>query len=312
MFVKLSSILLVMPALLIAMDPGIPSPKSSPEGAKLRDIVIRYLNENEAREAAAEPVKDSAYFKQQLQQPYRHSVTTPPEFIKSEVLAGPLCVKDDKGVLCAAHIVFMINLAKEKVTKTVNIPGRMESTDAHRPTPVAVAYANLAGMAEEQILLGEQDGRILIADPSSYLVKTFGKVSGKILGFYIDEAGEKIAVRYEYKDEAHKTIPCFAFARTYEPTKSALELSAKSLAINIAQSEKNKRRSWAPPARHGQTKEWSHFAVQSCNHEVKHITFEEDYCVTHCATGNIEKWIIENIDTEPELVKVATIEQLKP
>ena len=109
-----------------------------------------------------------------------------------------------------------------------------------------VEYGKISGIHEEQILLGEMDGRVLIADPKSYEVKTFGHVPGKVLGFFVNPKGKMIAVRYESKDEAGKPVPCFAVAQTYEAKKRRLNLSAKSLAPNLAQSDLSKRRSWAP------------------------------------------------------------------
>lgn len=307
------AMLLLTSTFLLGMEPGKVSPKSSPEGHKLREIVTRYLTDIESRQAAAEPVKDTAYYKQEMHSKFRHSVITPEPFIQEQVMAGPLCVEDNIGILCAAHIIFMVNLIQGKVTKTINLPGKLEQTDTHRPTPCSVAYARIAGVPEKQIIVGEIDGRVLIADPASYAVKTFGQVAGKALGLFIDPQGEKIAVRYESKDEAGKAIPCFALAGVYEPKENVERLSGKSLAANLAQSAISKRRSWAPPlTSSNRSKQWSHFVNQSCNHEVRNITFEEDCCVTHCATGNIEKWKLENIDTEPKLVKVAQIEQRQP
>lgn len=304
--------LLMINTFLVAMDEPVLSPKSTPQGLKLREMVIAHLQANESKQAAAEPVKDSNYYKKEMSSSFRNLVNIPSGLIRNEVLAGPLCLKDNRGVLCAAHMIFLINIVQNTILKTINIPSKMEASDTHRPTPCTVEYAKIAGAKEDQILLGEEDGRVLIADPESYAVKTFGHVPGRVLGFFVDPQGEKIALRYEYKDEVGKTIPCFALASTYAFKKSLLNTSAKSLAPNLAQSALGKRRSWAPPlTESGKSKTWSHFAVQSCNHEVTHITFEEDYCITHCATGNIEKWAIKNIDTDPELIKVDQIEQRK-
>lgn len=312
MSLKKIILLLMVPWLTIGME-QIVSPKSTPEGKRLRQLVIDSLIETEKKQAAAEPKKDEKYYKKEMSLPYRYSVNTPPVATRAQVMAGPLCIKENKGVLCAAHAVYVINLIQNKIIKTINIPSKIEGTDTHRPTPCVVDYAKMDGMEEEQILLGELDGRILIADPVSHLVQTFGQVPGRVLGFFVDPKGEKIALRYESKDEANKTIPCFAVAAAYAFQSSILNVSAKTLAPNLAQSALSKRRSWAPPlTSSGKSITWSHFAVQHCNHEVRNITFEEDYCITHCATGNIEKWEIQNIDTEPKLVKVAQIEQRKP
>lgn len=308
--------MLIMPIYLLGMEqpgPGLLSPKSTPQGMKLREMVIAYLQENESKQAASEPVKDSNYYKKELSSSQRNLVNTPPDLIKAEVLAGPMCLKDNYGVLCAAHMIFLINIVKNTVLKTINIPSRLDSNDTHRPTPCALEYAKIVGAKEDQILLGELDGHVLIADPETYTVKTFGQLPGRILGFFVDPKGEKFAVKYESKDEANKSIPCFALAAAYEFKRSVLNASTKSLAPNLAQSAINKRRSWAPAlTESGRLKSWSHFAVQTCNHEVKHISFEEDYCVTHCATGNVERWLMKNVDTNPELVKVGQIEPLKP
>lgn len=315
MFTKLLMPLLAITSVLAGMEPAaaLVSPKSTPQGMKLRELVIAYLQENESKQAGAEPIKDERYFKKEMSLPYRNLVSTPPDLIKKEVMAGPLCLKDNLGILCAAHMVFVINILQNKVLKTINIPAKLDSTDTHRPTPCAVECAKFSGAHEDQILLGELDGRVLIADPETHMVKTFGQVPGRVLGFFVDPSGQNFAVRYESKDEAHKSIPCFAVAASYDAKAGALNVSAKSLAPNLAQSAINKRRSWAPqPGGSGKSKLWSEFAVQTCNHEVKHIAFEEGYCITHCATGTIEKWAIKNIDTTPELVKVAQIEPLKP
>lgn len=306
--------LLVLNSLIYGMDPAIISPKSTPQGMKLREMVIAHLQENERKQVAAEPVKDAKYYEKELSSSQRNLVNIPPNLIRDEVLKGPLCLKESTpiGVLCAAHMVFIINLLNHKI-KTINIPSKMESSDTHRPTPCAVEYAKIFGIKDEQVLLGELDGRVLIADPASYSVKTFGYVPGRILEFFIHPKGEKIAVKYESKDDANKSIPCFAVAASYALKAGALNLSMRSLAPNLAQSALDKRRSWAPPLNEsGGLKSWSHFAVQTCNHEVKNITFEEDYCVTHCATGNIEKWELQNLDTDPKLVKVGQIEQRQP
>lgn len=313
MIVKNLAILLLLPIYLVGMEPAIVSPKSTPEGLRLRHLVIEHLDENEKKQAAAEPKKDEKYYKQEMSSSYRNLVNLPPVAIKAEVMAGPLSLRENKGALCAAHTVFIANLIQGKIIKTIYIPSKLENTDTHRPTPCAIDYAKVDGMEEEQILLGELDGRVSIVNPKEHLIKTFGHVPGRVLGFFVDPKGEKIAVRYESKDEAGKTIPCFALAMTYTAKLGALNMSVKSLAPNLAQSAISKRRSWAPPlTASGKSKTWSHFAVQSCTHEVRDITFEEDYCITHCATGNVEKWALKNVDTEPELVKVATIEQLKP
>jgi hypothetical protein len=306
-------LLLITNILLVAMDEPVLSPKSTPQGMQLREMVIAYLQANESKQAAAEPVKDSNYYKKELSSSFRNLVNTPPGLIRNEVLAGPLCLKENRGVLCAAHMIFLINIMQNTILKTINIPSRMEASDTHRPTPCVVDYAKIDGMDDEQIFLGELDGRISIANPTSYEIKTFGHVPGRVLGFFVDPIGEKIAVKYESKDAAGKTIPCFALAAAYSFKTSVLNMSAKCLASNLAQSALNKHRSWAPPlSASGKSKPWSSFAVQSCSHEVTHIAFEEDHCITYCATGNIEKWTLKNIDTNPELVKVAQIERRKP
>ena len=310
---KLYILLLITNSALVAMEPA--SPKSTPDGMLLRKLVLDHLDENERKQKAAEPVKDEKYYKKEMSSSFRNLVNTPPAANNAQVMAGPLCIKDNKGVLCAAHSLFVINLIKHQIVKTIHIPNKVTGTDRHEPTPCCVEYAKISGLDEEQVLVGELDGRVLIADPLSHAVKTFGHVPGKVLSFFVNPHGKMIAVRYESKDEAGKPVPCFAVAQRYEPKRSALDLSAKSLAVNLAQSDLSKRRSWAPPANVSK-KVWSYFASQSCNHEVKHISFEKDagtyYCITHCATGTIEKWVIENIDTEPKLVKVAQIEQSKP
>lgn len=317
MNIKLSILLLGVNIGLLGMDqagaPSILSPKSTPQGMQMREMVIAYLQKNESQQAAAEPVKNSNYYKQELSSSQRNLVNLSPGIIRNEVLAGPLDLKENKGVLCAAHTLFLINIVKNTIFKTINIPSKMESSDLHRPTPCCVKYAKLSGIDEDQILVGELDGRVLIADPQSHLLKTFGHLPGRVLAFFVDDKGEKIGVKYESKDADNKSVPCFALAEIYESKISALHLSNKSLAPNLAQSAINKRRSWAPPLHtSGKFKTWSDFAVQHCTHEVRDISFEEGYCVTHCATGNIEKWIIQNIDTAPELVKISQIEQRQP
>lgn len=305
--------LLITNVFLVAMDDPVLSPKSTPQGMQLREMVIAHLQANESKQAAAEPVKDSNYYKKELNSSFRNLVNTPPGLIRNEVLAGPLCLKENRGVLCAAHMIFLINIVQNTILKTINIPSRMEVSDTHRPTPCVVDYAKIDGMEEEQILLGELDGRISFANPTSYEVKTFDHVPGRVLGFFVDPKGEKIAVKYESKDAAGKTIPCFAVAAVYSFKTNVLNMSAKSLAPNLAQSALSKHRSWAPSlTASGKSKSWSRFAVQTCNHEVTHITFEEDHCITHCATGNVEKWAMKDLDTDPKLVKVAQIEQRKP
>lgn len=315
MFTKHFISLLAFTTAVSGMEPAasLVSPKSTNEGIKLREMVIAYLVENERKQAEAEPKKDEKYYKQEMSSSFRNLVNIPAAANKAQVMAGPLCLKDNKGILCAAHTIFIANLIQGKITKTINIPSKLENSDTHRPTPCAIEYAKIEGMDEEQILLGELDGRVSIVNPRDYLIKTFGNVPGRVLNFFVDSKGEKIALRYESKDEAGKTIPCFAMSQTYESKTSVLQLSAQSLAPNLAQSTISKRRSWAPPiTSNGKSKNWSHFAVQSCSHEVRNIIFEEDYCITFCATGNIEKWEMQNVDTEPKLVKVAEIEQAQP
>lgn len=312
MVMKLCGLLLCINIVLMGMEPNEPailSPKSTPEGLLLRKLVIDHLNDNEKKQAAAAPVKDEKYYKKEMGSAHRNLVNTPPVANQAQVMAGPLDIKDNKGVLCAAHSIYLINLIQNKIIKTITIPSKVEETDRHEPMPCCVKYAKIASLEEEQILIGEATGRVLIANPGGPSVNRFDKLPGKVLGFFVDPKGEKIAVRYETKDQEGKTIPCFALAAEYEFKRSRLNTSVKSLDTNMVQSAVNKRRSWAPPlTASGKAKPWSHFVTQVCNHEVTNITFEEGYCVTHCATGNIEKWTIKNIDTNPELVKVAQIE----
>lgn len=315
MFGKLFMLLVPVSTFVLGMDPAaaLVSPKSSPEGMKLREMVLAHLNQMEKQQIQAEPKKDETYYKKEMSSSYRNLVNVPLVANRAQVMAGPLLIKDNNGVLCAAHTIFIANLIQGKIIRTINIPPKLENTDTHRPTPCALEFTKISGLDEEQILLGELDGRVSMVSPRDHLVKTFGHVPGKVLNFFVDPLGEKIALRYESKDAAGKSIPCFAVAQSYEPKTSVLELSAKSLAPNLARSAINKRRSWAPPLHAGgKMKSWSDFAVQSCAHEVRDITFEEGYCITHCATGNIEKWEMQNIDTEPKLVKVSQIELVHP
>ncbi len=304
MKILFSSALILMSHLLISMESPSPSPKHSPEGATTRAVVLRYFRDLAQREAAAQIVKDSNYFKEQLRSSAHHPVVTPPVFMEQQVIAGPMCVHDGKGVICAANTIFMVDLAQEKITRMINIPPRVEPGDITPPTVSVIDSIRMVGVPRDLILLGETHGRILIADPSfgqaGQEVKTFGQLDGHILQFAVDKKGKKIAVRYTSKDAAGNALPCFALAAAF---KSRIDQA------NIAQSAASKRRSWAPPKEAAQWR-WSDFFWRPCLNGIKTIGFEGSECVTECSTGTREKWRIKHltkIDKVPELVKVSEV-----
>ena len=271
--------------LMVGMENAKPEKMSE---QKVRDLVKAYIPK----------IKDDPFAKKDTSFYYREEKKEPSEgfakLIGQEVDAGPFCEYEDRGIICADNKLFLVDLYKGKV-KFLTIPGRIEYDDTKQAAVSAIACAKMLGASSERILLGENVGRVLVANPETHEIKTFGHVSGKVLGFACHPMGTQLAVKYASIDSAFLTTPCLALSAAYLK-------SQKALSMNIPKN----RRSWAPVGNW----EWSDFATKPCEHEVKSIHFEDELCVTECAgTGAIESWKLENLENQPQLVKVSEVKK---
>lgn len=263
-----------------AMEPE-KRPTESPRDTvkNIRELVRAYINK-----------KEGSYVKLPGNLP--GSVQLPPKMVDAEVDAAVIALHSNQGYMCADNKIFIVDpLAEKKNVRYITIPRKIDEGDTISPAVSSMAcVTNMFGTNGLRILLGEEKGRVLLADPNALFdaIKSFGQVHGKILSFSCHPAGSQIAVRYTSQDSAGLPVPCLGLACAYLTRVKDHRPDAF-------------RRSWKPA---GQW-HWTDFLTKTCEHEVRNITFKDDCCITECAgTGALEKWVIRNPDTKPELIKV--------
>ena len=187
-------------------------------------------------------------------------VVARPIFIKSEVDSGPIYIDDEKGIMVADGKVFIVDYKSRTITKKLQMLSRIELSHNAAPAIVAVAaIKNMVGAAHpDNILLGEDKGRILVLDPEEYQFRTLGQVSGRILSFAINRKGDRIAVRFTSKDSEDLPVPCFALSAAYLQKQNELKVIT----------EAEKRHSW----RSVDNWQWTELLFPQCIHEVQAIT----------------------------------------
>lgn len=243
-------------------------------------------------------VKISAYHK--AEQPLNRE-----KAIQEELDKGQYFISPEKRVVCAHNLVMFFD-AQNQLYHSLPIPVKV---DSELVAIKAICLARLAGSSGDKILLGQEDGAILIGSaekehsPEKMKIKTLGQVKGPILSFAVHPNGTQIAVRFASKEERYIDIPCLGLSCTYVPDKQVnpLEISQPKVGsyISVDGTKKVRRRSFIPEG----TLDWTPFLSKPCEHAVKNsIRFDNNHCITECETGNIEAWHIINPATNPELV----------
>ena len=201
----------------------------------------------------------------------------PALWFKQDIEAGTIFVHEDTGFLCTSKNLYVVNALKKK-TKELSMP---ESIDQRFIEPLATVttlnYGKLIGFTEFQVFLGESNGGILIANPNTLEIKTFGKVSGRILRLLSDSIGQRFAV-------------CFDADKTNEK-------ASKHFALAAACRKKS--------ADFAENSQWTELVSGRCEYTIKKIMFNKDYLETYGDGGILDEWYLENIDTDPKLVKLA-------
>jgi hypothetical protein len=290
-------LVLSMPIFIIAME----KPKKEIEVTQVdkntvlaKEIVLDFL------------IRNSDILIKQIHNPYHTEGERAKKlYFEQEIATSATHICSDKAIVCADNKIMLVDLLTNKMIKSLPIkPSKIDDADLRMPAITAICCAKLWGEDQEQIILGENNGGVLIANPSLNTdhVKRFGEVGGRVHSFVCHPQGTHIALKYAQKNEAGLIVPCLAVSAAYPKSKTVeLTDSKKSGSYLVAQERIKKRRSWLPAHDWG----WSDFVTQPCEHEIETIHFEGEQCVTKCSfTQKIEKWVVEKPEGNAKLKKV--------
>jgi len=293
--IKKMIIVVASTGMMIAMD----QPGSKLAEQEVRKIVHSYITN-----------KEGSYIKDSHRDPKHPSVLPlPAAAISMEMGAALISMLDDsEGYACADNKIFKVGLDPKKkaygVLGYTNLETKVDPEDATKPVISALkAVKALRGAEGVRVLLGEIKGRILVANPESHEVNTFGQVNGRIGEFKVHPEGTFIAAKYASLDSQGLVVPCLAASKAYllalHNSQSGKE--EKRLSLSVSDAHKVKRRSWMP-----QGWQWSAMVTKPCEYEVLEIGFTDEYITTVCShTKVLEKWKIIHPETEKaELFKV--------
>lgn len=242
----------------------------SPESI-VREIVRKSVQDKEASYKKKESEKD---YSNRVKKHDIGVVAVPSVLVDAEINAGPLSIKGDRGIMCTDNKIFIVDHKKEKLIRHFNFAATSAIT--------ALASCNI-NKGSDKILIGEEQGQILVADSKGYNVIPFGNVKGKVLAIFTNAKGTKIAVKFLNKDKDNLEVPCFALSASFKHLKQN-------------QSPRNITRMGGLF--------WSEFVAKQCNQEVKDISFDKHYCVTLWASGALEKWKVKNREKNARLKKI--------
>ncbi len=242
---------------------------NSPCAQAIREIVMQHAQERE----------NLRKFKENLSFYSRtRSNSLPALWFKQDIESGTIFVKEDTGFLCTPKRLYVVDAVK-KQTKEFSMPEGIDQSDTIEPlaTVTTLNYGKMIGFNDCQVFLGESNGGILIANPNTLEIKPFGKVSGSILRLLSDSLGQRFAV-------------CFDADKTHEK-------ASKHFALAVACSKKS--------SDFAENLQWTELISGRCEYTIKKIMFNANYLETHGDGGILDQWYLQNIDTNPKLVKLA-------
>jgi hypothetical protein len=264
---------------LIAMDQPGQRSKLTVEQAKA--IVTKYVTEKEGSY-----VKNTNYYKEPLANP--GVVALPPVAIDQEMKAALVDIFENTGYVCADNKVFRVIFDDEseqyKVKTFINLTGKVEQTDHSQPAIVSMRVARMQGAEGPRVLLGEINGRLLVADIEKHVINSFstGEIKGKITEIVPHPEGTHLAVKYlqDTPEDSRKKNPCIAACRAFLALQSSQKRTGSYLA---AENKARNRRSWLP-----QGYVWSPLVTKECVNGIDGIRWENNILLVQCSLS--KKW----------------------
>jgi hypothetical protein len=274
-------VFLSMPFTVCAMEPHTLD-FTSPE-MLLKNAVRKYIQKKE------QAYRKESFYSRPDESLAGNIVVLANPFIDKEVDSGAWSIVGTRGALCADNKIFIMDMIHSDL-RIIPLASRVEVVDHTLPAISALCYCpKFFGIKEDCVIMGENNGRVLLADVTSKEVKTFGKVDGKILSILCHPIGNQLAIHYASKNAQGLTVPCFALAASY---------------IKKSLSDKKSRLQRTGSWRAGLQVEWTDFIMHVCTQGVKSIVFDADACVTANSQNLREKWVLQQAETDPILVKL--------
>lgn len=287
-------------SLSIAMDK--PAQKLTAEHAK--EIVRQYVTKKEGsyikqhQESLKEVIKSSNYYKPSTP----GIVALPTVAIEQEINAALVDIFEDNGYVCADNKVFVVAFDNEtkcyRVKNFINLTGKVEQTDHSQPAIASMKVTCLQGAEGPRILLGELNGRLLIADADNHVIHSFGEMKGKITDIVPHPAGTHLAVKYlqDSIEDSRKKNPCIAACKAYFALQSSQKRTGSYLE---AQNKAGNRRSWLP-----QGYVWSQLVTKECVNGIDGIRWGDDHLLVQCSLS--KKWEAYKVENDA-LVEIENI-----
>ncbi len=284
MFSRIGLLCIVGVFQLVAMDQ--PGQRLTVEQAKA--VVSQYVNKKEGSY-----VKNTNYYKEPLANP--GVVALPPVAIEQEMKAALVDLFEAAAYVCADNKVFYVAYDQEteqyKVKTFINLTGKVEQTDHSQPAIVSMRAARMQGAEGPRVLLGEINGRLLVADIEKHVINSFstGEIKGKITEIVPHPEGTHLAVKYlqDTPEDSRKKNPCIAACRAFVALQSSQKRTGSYLA---AENKAGNRRSWLP-----QGYVWSQFVTKDCVNGIDGIRWEKNNLLVQCSlTKKWEAYKVEN------------------
>lgn len=258
-----------------------------------KEIVRQYVNEKEGsyiKQQQQAYIKDSNYHK-----PLPGVIGVPPVLVDLEVNLALVDVFEGVGYVCADSKVFVVDFdlqkKEHKVREFLNLTGKVEQVDRSQPAISCMKAAYLQGAAGHRVLLGENNGRLLVATIKSgeHEIRTFGHATGKITDIIPHVAGTHVAIKYlqAAAGDTRRETPCVAASKAYLALQSSQKRSGTYLE---AENTAGNRRSWLSE---GYT--WSPLVTKECVNGIGGIRWANDELLVQCLlTKEWERYRVGN------------------